>query len=42
MNTAELMKTKKTHQNFRKNIHQTHRKVSEDLESGTQKVDEVH
>lgn len=29
-------------QNFYKDIHQTHREVSEDLESGTQKVDEVH
>lgn len=30
------------HQNFYKDINQTHWKVSEDLESGTQKVDEVH
>lgn len=32
----------KKRQNFYKDIHQTHWEVSEDLESGTQKVDEVH
>lgn len=46
INTAELMKTNhpppQKHQNLYTDIHQTHRKVSEDLENGTQKVDEVH
>lgn len=35
------MKTKKS-PNVHKATHQTHRKVSEDLEGGTQEVDEIH
>lgn len=36
------MKTKKNSPNFHQAAHHTHRKVSEDLEGGTQEVDEIH
>lgn len=42
MKTTPPQKKNKKHKNLYIDIHQTHWKMSEDLERGTQKVDEVH